>query len=148
MQKAGDSVGIPGQDRVLQRLLRQVILQAPGGGAPLQDTTYVVQRGDTAYALSRQFDVPVKAIIDANGLQPPYGLIAGARLVIPRPRAHLVVAGDTVSRLSEPERERAITNAGGWTLDTLDTVAPTHLVDDLTNDYLLEDHPELQVFEP
>ena len=58
------------------------------------------------------------------------------------------VAGDTVSRLSEPERERAITNAGGWTLDALDTVAPTHLVEDLTNDYLLEDHPELQVFEP
>jgi 3-oxoacyl-[acyl-carrier protein] reductase len=57
------------------------------------------------------------------------------------------VAGDTVSRLSEPERERAITNAGGWTLDALDTVAPTHLVEDLTNDYLLEDHPELQVFE-
>jgi 3-oxoacyl-[acyl-carrier protein] reductase len=58
------------------------------------------------------------------------------------------VAGDTVSRLSEPERERAITNAGGWTLDALDAVAPTHLVEDLTNDYRLEDHPELQVFEP
>jgi NAD(P)-dependent dehydrogenase (short-subunit alcohol dehydrogenase family) len=58
------------------------------------------------------------------------------------------VAGDTVSRLSEPERERAITHAGGWTLDALDAVAPTHLVEDLTNDYLLEDHPELQVFEP
>ena len=39
-------------------------------------------------------------------------------------------------------------NAGGWTLDALDAVAPTHLVEDLTNDYLLEDHPELQVFEP
>jgi len=58
------------------------------------------------------------------------------------------VGGDTISRLSEPERERVITNAGGWTLDALDAVAPTHLVDDLTNDYLLEDHPELQVFEP
>jgi 3-oxoacyl-[acyl-carrier protein] reductase len=58
------------------------------------------------------------------------------------------VAGDTVSRLSEPARERAITSAGGWTLDALDAVAPTHLVDDLTNDFLLDDHPELQVFEP
>jgi 3-oxoacyl-[acyl-carrier protein] reductase len=58
------------------------------------------------------------------------------------------VAGDTISRLTEPERERAITQAGGWTLDGLDAVAPTHLVDDLTNDFLLEDHPELQVFEP
>jgi 3-oxoacyl-[acyl-carrier protein] reductase len=58
------------------------------------------------------------------------------------------VGGDTISRLSEPERERVITQAGGWTLDALDAVAPTHLVEDLTNDFLLEDHPELQVFEP
>ena len=35
----------------------------------------------------------------------------------------------------------------GWTLDALDRVATTHLVDDLTNDYLLDDHPELQQFE-
>jgi 3-oxoacyl-[acyl-carrier protein] reductase len=58
------------------------------------------------------------------------------------------VAGDTISLLSEPGRERAISQAGGWTLDALDAVAPVNLVDDLTNDYLLEDHPELQVFEP
>jgi 3-oxoacyl-[acyl-carrier protein] reductase len=58
------------------------------------------------------------------------------------------VGGDTISRLSEPERERVIARAGGWTLDALDAVAPTHLVEDLTNDSLLEDHPELQVFEP
>lgn len=57
------------------------------------------------------------------------------------------IAGNTISRLSEPERERVITNADGWTLDELDRVATTHLVEDLTNDYLLDDHPELQVFE-
>jgi 3-oxoacyl-[acyl-carrier protein] reductase len=57
------------------------------------------------------------------------------------------IAGNTVSRLSEPARERVITNADGWTLDMLDRVASTHLVEDLTNDYLLDDHPELQVFD-
>jgi 3-oxoacyl-[acyl-carrier protein] reductase len=57
------------------------------------------------------------------------------------------IAGDTITRLSEPDRERVITNADGWTLDALDRVATTHLVDDLTNDYLLDDHPELQQFE-
>jgi len=57
------------------------------------------------------------------------------------------IAGDTITRLSEPDRERVITQAGGWTLDALDVVASTHLVDDLTNDYLLDDHPELQVFD-
>jgi len=57
------------------------------------------------------------------------------------------VAGDAISRLSEPQRERVIHHAGGWTLDALDALAPTHLVDDLSNDYTLDDHPELQVFE-
>ena len=57
------------------------------------------------------------------------------------------VAGDTVSLLSEPEPERVIVHDGGWTLDALDAVAPTELVGDLTNDYRLDDHPELQVFE-
>ncbi|CAB4816890.1 MAG: SDR family NAD(P)-dependent oxidoreductase [Actinobacteria bacterium] len=56
------------------------------------------------------------------------------------------VGGDTISRLSEPARERVLTNPAGWTLDALDQVAPTHLVDDLTNDYTLDDHPELKEF--
>jgi hypothetical protein len=57
------------------------------------------------------------------------------------------VAGDAVSRLSEPQRERVIHHTGGWDLDGLDATAPSHLVDDVTNDYTLDDHPELQVFE-
>ena len=57
------------------------------------------------------------------------------------------IAGNTISRLSEPERERVITNADGWTLDALDAVATTHLVDGLVNEYTLDDHPALQVFD-
>jgi len=57
------------------------------------------------------------------------------------------VSGDTVSRLNEPQRERVIQRSGGWDLDALDATAPSHLVDDLSNDYTLDDHPELQVFE-
>jgi 3-oxoacyl-[acyl-carrier protein] reductase len=57
------------------------------------------------------------------------------------------VGGDAVSRLSEPEAERVIHHDGGWTLDALDAIAPTHLVDDLSNDFTLDDHPDLQVFD-
>jgi NAD(P)-dependent dehydrogenase (short-subunit alcohol dehydrogenase family) len=57
------------------------------------------------------------------------------------------VAGDAISLLSEPQRERVIHHAGGWDLDALDAMAPSHLVDDLTNDYTLDDHPDLQVFD-
>jgi len=71
---------------------------APAIGA--RAVSYTVERGDTAYAVARRFDVPVKAIIDANSLQPPYGLLAGQRLTIPQPRAHLVVPGDTVQSVA------------------------------------------------
>jgi NAD(P)-dependent dehydrogenase (short-subunit alcohol dehydrogenase family) len=57
------------------------------------------------------------------------------------------VGGDTISRLSEPQPERMIHHEGGWTLDALDAVAPGSLVDGLTNDYTLEDAPELRVFD-
>ena len=73
---------------------------APQPRLGARDTVYVVERGDTAYAVARRFDIPVKSIIDANNLQPPYGVVAGQRLAIPQPRAHLVVAGDTVQSVS------------------------------------------------
>jgi NAD(P)-dependent dehydrogenase (short-subunit alcohol dehydrogenase family) len=57
------------------------------------------------------------------------------------------IAGDVISRLSEPARERVVFDPAGWDLDALDRVAPTHLADDLANDYTLDDHPELQVWE-
>ena len=65
-------------------------------------------------------------------------------------------AASTGARSTSPARylpaQRALPRAdavdpAGWDLDALDRVAPTHLVDDLTNDYRLDDHPELRVFE-
>ncbi|MYB74404.1 MAG: SDR family NAD(P)-dependent oxidoreductase [Acidimicrobiia bacterium] len=57
------------------------------------------------------------------------------------------ISGDIVSRLSEPERELAVYQEDGLTLDALDAYYGRHLTEDLTNDYLLEDRPDLRVFE-
>ena len=57
------------------------------------------------------------------------------------------IGGDAVSRLSEPARERVLHHHGGWTLDALDAIGPTHLTDDLANEYTLDDRPDLQVFD-
>jgi hypothetical protein len=57
------------------------------------------------------------------------------------------VSGDDVALLSEPVPERVIHRTGGWDLDALDTTAPRKLVEALTNDFALDDHPELHVFE-
>jgi 3-oxoacyl-[acyl-carrier protein] reductase len=54
--------------------------------------------------------------------------------------------GDTVSLLSEPEPLRSMHQEGGWDLDALDTLAPSYLVQDLTNRFKLDDHPSLQKF--
>jgi murein DD-endopeptidase MepM/ murein hydrolase activator NlpD len=62
----------------------------------------IAGRGDTVHALARRHRLPVRAIIDANRLRPPYHLEVGQRIVLPRRRTHVVKAGDTlygVSRL-------------------------------------------------
>ncbi len=56
------------------------------------------------------------------------------------------VAGDEVGLFSEPELTRSLSRSGGWDLDSLDTFARERLIGDLTNDFLLESHPELQKF--
>ncbi|MHC8509300.1 MAG: peptidoglycan DD-metalloendopeptidase family protein [Rhodospirillales bacterium] len=52
--------------------------------------------GDTVYALSRRHGAPVRAIIEANGLKPPFHLRVGQRIVLPRPPAHRVKPGETL----------------------------------------------------
>ena len=57
------------------------------------------------------------------------------------------VTGDLVARFADSQYERQAEQPGGWSLDALDERAPRELVDDLTNDFLLEDHPELRQFD-
>lgn len=71
--------------------------QAPQVRAPLPaPPSIVVQRGDTVYGISRRYGIPMKAIIRANDLNPPYVLRVGQRLTLPRPRIHVVERGDTL----------------------------------------------------
>ena len=61
---------------------------------------HVVARGDTVYAISRRYGVPVRSIIDHNGLRPPYPLKVGQRLLVPLPRRHVVARKETVYGIS------------------------------------------------
>ncbi len=72
-------------------------LPTPEKGAPLR---YKVQPGDSLYALSRRFGTPIRAIIVANEMSPPYQLTVGETLVIPRPLVHVVQPGDTAYGVS------------------------------------------------
>ncbi len=57
---------------------------------------YSVRSGDTVFGIGRRLSVPLRSIIDANGLQPPYTLRTGQVLRIPNPRKHVIAKGDTV----------------------------------------------------
>ncbi len=74
--------------------------QSVAGGTrkPLVTTPgmVTVQPGDTLYGISRQNNVPIRAIINANNLQPPYNLAVGRPLVLPRQPYHRVAPGETV----------------------------------------------------
>lgn len=59
-----------------------------------------VRRNDTLYAISRRQGVSLRALIAANNLQPPYLIVPGQTLVLPRARLHTVVKGDTVFSIS------------------------------------------------
>jgi len=59
-----------------------------------------VSKGETLYEIARRYNVPLRDLIEANGLQPPYMLMAGQRLVLPVPRTYTVRSGDTIYAIS------------------------------------------------
>jgi murein DD-endopeptidase MepM/ murein hydrolase activator NlpD len=59
-----------------------------------------VANGDTLYGVSRRYGVPVRAIIDANDLKPPFRLLAGSSLALPQVRTHLVQPGETLASVA------------------------------------------------
>lgn len=71
----------------------------PQEHAPHPDAV-VVGKGETLYMIARRYDLPVRALIDANHLEPPYRLAAGTRLRLPQARFHTVQAGETLYSVS------------------------------------------------
>jgi len=64
------------------------------------DASITAAAGDTVFALARRHDVPVRDLIDTNGLAPPFRLRVGQSLVIPAVTYHLVQPGETIYTVS------------------------------------------------
>jgi murein DD-endopeptidase MepM/ murein hydrolase activator NlpD len=60
----------------------------------------VVQPGETVYEVADRVKVPVRDLIDANGLQAPFQLRAGQELRIPLERSHVVASGETLGHIA------------------------------------------------
>lgn len=59
-----------------------------------------VKKGDTVYSLSKRHNVPIRSLIQTNGLKAPFVLSVGRVLNIPGPATHVVQKGDTVYSIS------------------------------------------------
>jgi murein DD-endopeptidase MepM/ murein hydrolase activator NlpD len=55
-----------------------------------------VQPFENLYDIAERTRTPIRAIIDANGLRPPYALTPGTLLKIPAPAVYTVAEGDTL----------------------------------------------------
>ncbi|MFV3130066.1 LysM peptidoglycan-binding domain-containing protein [Niveispirillum sp. KHB5.9] len=76
-------------------------LPSPAARAPAASpNSLFVSRGDTLYKLAQQYNVPVRDLIEANGLVAPYVLQPGQRLTLPTPKVYTVRPGDTLYGLS------------------------------------------------
>jgi murein DD-endopeptidase MepM/ murein hydrolase activator NlpD len=62
---------------------------------PEQESEHVVQPGETLGGIAARAKVPRVLIAEANGLQPPYAVRTGQKLMIPRTRHHSVKRGET-----------------------------------------------------
>lgn len=61
----------------------------------------VVKKGDTLYSISRSANVPIRDVVEANNLAPPYALRIGQSIVVPQNRFHIVSKGDTLYNISK-----------------------------------------------
>ena len=62
--------------------------------------TVRVAKGDTLYSISRSYGIPLKDLINANRLSPPYTLYVGQTLHLPRKQYHIVKRGESLYSIS------------------------------------------------
>jgi murein DD-endopeptidase MepM/ murein hydrolase activator NlpD len=75
--------------------LAAALLLLVAASDPKSETEHVVQPGETLGGIAQRAEVPRVLIIEVNGLQAPYALRAGQKLIIPRRRSHTVKDGET-----------------------------------------------------
>jgi len=72
----------------------------PRTAVAMADSQIVVRQGESLYVVAQRAGVPVRSLIDANNLKPPYALSSGQRLDVPRQATHQVQPGDTLAGIA------------------------------------------------
>jgi lipoprotein NlpD len=71
----------------------------PGDAQPFDPArlprTHRVDASESLYDIAARYQVPLRALIDQNNLEPPYALSPGRELRLPPPRFHTVARGES-----------------------------------------------------
>ena len=71
----------------------------PGEAQPFDPArlprTHRVGANESLYDIAARYQTPILALIDQNGLEPPYALTPGRELQLPPPRFHTVARGES-----------------------------------------------------
>ena len=72
----------------------------PGDAQPFDPAnlprTHRVGRNESLYDIAARYQVPLRALIDQNRLEPPYALTPGRELELPPPRMHTIARGESL----------------------------------------------------
>ncbi len=82
----GRVLDIPGKDEpavVASPVTEEATASKKADATPARPATYQVKPGDTAWAISRKFNVPFNRLMSENGIKNPEGLQIGQQLRIP-----------------------------------------------------------------
>ncbi|MBL8548076.1 MAG: peptidoglycan DD-metalloendopeptidase family protein [Hyphomonadaceae bacterium] len=63
-------------------------------------TSHRVSGDESLYDIATRYQIPLRALIDQNQLEPPYALENGRVLELPPPRFHLVARGETLEEIA------------------------------------------------
>lgn len=86
----------PAARTVTQAATQPAVLPSAGTLIKNKGGVTSVRAGETLYAISRREKIPLRALIDANRLKPPYALRVGQKIRLPAVRLYIVAPGDTV----------------------------------------------------
>lgn len=62
--------------------------------------THQVSGDESLYDIATRYQIPLRALIDQNHIEPPYALANGRVLELPPPRFHLVARGETLEDIA------------------------------------------------
>lgn len=63
--------------------------------------THRVRDGETLFEIATLYQLPLRALIEQNGLEPPYALPPGRELELPPPRFHTVARGERFEEIAQ-----------------------------------------------